>query len=186
MKLSIIIGSVRDGRKGGRVAEWLAPIARDRASEAAFEVIDLKEFDLPILTSATVPGAARKQYEDERVQRWSAAIDDCDGFVFVTPEYNHGVPGAFKNAFDSLGTEWSEKPVAFVSYGADKGIRAVEQWRTIISNFHMIDVRTQLALSVFTDFGEDGTFAPSESAAKKAGALVDDLVKATSRIIATR
>src|SRR5699024_6102651 len=157
MKLGIIIGSVREGRFGGGVAQWFTPIAQERNSdEVTYEVIDLKDFDLPVLTSATVPGAARKQYDDERVQRWSATIDDCDGFVFITPEYNHGVPGGFKNAFDSLGAEWAEKPVAFVSYGAEKGIRSVEQWRTIVSNFHMVDVRAQLAVSVFEDVDGDG------------------------------
>lgn len=190
MKLGIIIGSVRDGRFGEGVAQWFIPLAQERAAAAgdgtSIEVIDLKDFDLPVLTSATVPGAANKQYVDERVQRWSAAIDACDGFVFITPEYNHGVPGGFKNAFDSLGAEWAEKPVAFVSYGAEKGIRSVEQWRAIISNFHMVDVRTQLAFSVFEDVDEQGSVAPTDSHAERARTLVDDLISITGRLVTTR
>lgn len=186
MKIGIVIGSVREGRKGGDVAEWFAGIAREQPPETAFELIDLKSFDVPILTSAVVPGSARKQYDDERVQRWSAAIDACDAFVFVTPEYNHGVPGALKNAFDSLGSEWSEKAIAFVSYGADNGIRAVEHWRSIVSNLHMVDVRTQQSFSIFEDFDADGGFAPRARAAERSRALVDDLVRIASRIIASR
>lgn len=187
MKIGIIIGSVRDGRFGEGVAQWFIPIAKEGGpAEVGFEVIDLKEFDLPVLTSATVPGAANKQYDDERVQRWSAAIDACDAFVFITPEYNHGVPGGFKNAFDSIGSEWAQKPVAFVSYGAEKGIRSVEHWRAIVSNFHMVDVRTQLAFSIFEDIDDQGGFAPTDSHAERARALVDDLIAITSRLVATR
>jgi NAD(P)H-dependent FMN reductase len=185
MKIGIVIGSIREGRKGAGVAEWLAAIAREQAPEIEFEVIDLKSFDVPLLTAPVVPGAANKQYEDESVRRWSAAIDACDGYVFVTPEYNHGVPGAFKNAYDSLGPEWSEKSVAFVSYGADKGIRAVEHWRSIVSNLHMVDVRSQLGLSIFEDFDDEGNVA-RESAAPRARVVVDDLVALTGRMLASR
>lgn len=187
MRIGIIIGSVRDGRFGEGVAEWFIPIAQESSTaELDVEVIDLKDFDLPVLTSATVPGAANKQYDDERVQRWSGAIDACDAFVFITPEYNHGVPGGFKNAFDSIGSEWAEKPVAFVSYGAEKGIRSVEQWRAIVSNFHMVDVRTQVAFSIFEDVDEQGGFAPTDSHAERARELVGDLSTITSRLVATR
>ncbi|MFT4084207.1 MAG: NAD(P)H-dependent oxidoreductase [Nocardioides sp.] len=155
MKIGIIIGSIRDGRLGEIVADWVAENAAD-IEGAEFELLDLRKFDVPLLTSATVPGAANKQYDSPQVTAWSRAIDSCDGFVFVTPEYNHGVPGAFKNAFDSLGSEWARKTVGFVSYGADGGIRAVEQWRSIIANFQMLDVRAYVALSLFTDFGPDG------------------------------
>ena len=187
MRIGIIIGSVRDGRFGQGVSQWFIPLAQERSDQDIdVEVIDLKEFDLPVLTSATVPGAAEKQYEDERVQRWSAAIDACDAFVFITPEYNHGVPGGFKNAFDSIGSEWAQKPVAFVSYGAEKGIRAVEQWRAIVSHFHMVDVRTQLAFSIFEDVDADGGLAPTDSHAQRARTLVDDLSSITSRLVATR
>lgn len=185
MKIGIIIGSVREGRTGAAVAEWFAQVA-STVEGADFEIIDLKSFDLPILTAETLPGMADKQYEDERVQRWSAAIDAMDAFVFVTPEYNHGVPGAFKNAFDSLGPEWNDKAVAFVSYGADNGIRAVEQWRAIVSNFHMPDARTQLALSLFTDFAPEGGLADPEGKADKARAVASDLVTLARRMVSSR
>ncbi|WP_068426382.1 NADPH-dependent FMN reductase [Piscicoccus intestinalis] len=154
MKIGIIVGSIREGRAGTAVAQWVLERAQGR--EAEYEVLELADFDVPLLTSATVPGAANKQYDSPQVTAWSQAIDALDGYIFVTPEYNHGVPGAFKNAFDSLGSEWAHKPVAFVSYGADNGVRAVEHWRQIVANFHMFGVRQQVALSRFTEFGDDG------------------------------
>lgn len=179
MKIGIILGSIREGRSGASVAEWVAGRAGSREG-ATYELIDLKTFDVPLLTSATVPGAANKQYDDERVTRWSQTIDSYDAFVFVTPEYNHSVPGGLKNAFDSLGGEWANKPVAFVSYGAEGGVRAVEHWRQIVGNFHMYPVRQQISLSLFTEFGAEGV-EPAERRADEIATLFDQLEQATRR-----
>jgi NAD(P)H-dependent FMN reductase len=180
MTIGIIIGSIREGRAGAGVAKWVAEqVARRDATE--FEVIDLKEFDVPLLTAAVTPVAANRQYDSENVRRWSQAIDACEGFVFVTPEYNHGVPGALKNAVDSLGPEWFGKPVGFVSYGADGGIRAVEQWRQIVANFQMLGVRAQVSLSLFREFDDDG-FNPQERRAAELDTLLDQLVSLTARL----
>lgn len=180
MTIGIIIGSIREGRAGAAVAEWVsAQAARRDATE--FDIIDLKEFDVPLLTAPVPPGAANRQYDSENVRRWSRAIDACEGFVFVTPEYNHGVPGALKNAVDSLGPEWSGKAVGFVSYGADGGVRAVEQWRQILANFQMFDVRAQVALSLFQEFGDDG-FTPQERRAGELDTLLDQLISLTARL----
>lgn len=180
MKIGIVIGSVRKGRKGEAVGHWVHELASARG-DAEYELIDLKSFDLPIFTAPTMPSVAGRVYEEPEVRAWSAAIDGCDGFVFVTTEYNHGVPGAFKNAIDSLGPEWVGKTVGFVSYGADNGIRAVEHWRQIIGNFQMVDVRAICPLSNFTDFGEDG-FAPGERRAGEVGIVLDQLVAMTARL----
>ncbi|MEI2776747.1 MAG: NAD(P)H-dependent oxidoreductase [Tetrasphaera sp.] len=158
MKIGIIIGSIREGRAAEAVATWVLDHAQAHGG-ADFELVDLLKFDVPLLTSATVPGAANKQYDDERVTHWSQAIDSFDGFIFVTPEYNHGVPGAFKNAFDSLGNEWAGKTVGFVSYGAESGVRAVEHWRQIVANFHMAAVRQQVSVSRFLEFDRSAVHA---------------------------
>lgn len=182
MKIGIILGSIREGRSGESVANWVVEQSSARDG-ATYELVDLKSYGLPILTSATVPGAAQKKYDDERVQRWSATIDSLDAFVFVTPEYNHGVPGGLKNAFDSLGSEWADKPVAFVSYGAEGGVRAVEHWRQIVANFHMFGVRQQISLSLFTEFGATGA-EPAERRTDEIATLFDQLEKATRRVAA--
>ena len=182
MKIGIIIGSIRDGGFGEGVAEWVTAAAQQRQTDdITYEVLDLKKFNVPLLTSATVPGAANKQYDDANVTAWSQAVDACDGFVFVTPEYNHGVPGAMKNAYDILGAEWYGKPVAFVSYGAAEGVRAVEQWRQIVGNFQQYDVRNQVSLSIFNDAGDNG-FTPQERRAGELETLLGDLEKLIAQL----
>ena len=161
--IGVILGSVRQGRFGEAVAHWVVDAGQAREG-FSYQLLDLAEFNVPALTAAVPPGAANKQYENPAVTAWSKAVDACDGFVFVTPEYNHSVPGAMKNAFDSLGPEWAGKPVAFVGYGADKAIRAVEHWRQIVANFSMFDVRNQVGFSIF-----GGEF--DEAKAANAGAL---------------
>ncbi|MDO5494798.1 MAG: NAD(P)H-dependent oxidoreductase [bacterium] len=193
MKIGIIIGSIRNGRRTESVAHWVYQAAQARAgeqegsggAEVTYELLDLAEFDVPLLTSSTVPGAAKRQYEDPRVTAWSEAVDACDGFIFVTPEYNHAVPGAFKNAVDSLGNEWFGKAVAFVSHGADGGVRAVENWRVSLANFSMVDVRNVVTLGQFTDF--DGTeFQPVERRAGELETVLADIEAATERNLGNR
>ena len=180
MKIGIILGSIREGRNGEAVAKWVQQAA-DARGTADYQTIDLKSFNVPLLTSATVPAAAGKQYDSAEAQAWSAAIDACDAFVFVTPEYNHSLPGAFKNAVDTLGAEWEGKAIGFVSYGSDAGIRVVEAWRSVVANFQMTDVRAQVALSLFTDFGADG-FAPQDMRAAALTTLFDQVEAATAKL----
>lgn len=180
MTIGIIIGSIREGRAGSAVAQWVAKHAAQRDA-TQFEIIDLKDFDVPLLTAAVPPAAANREYDSESVRRWSHAIDACEGFILVTPEYNHGVPGALKNAVDTLGPEWFGKTVGFVSYGADGGVRAVEQWRQIVANFQMLDVRAQVSLSLFQEFGDDG-FVPHQRRAGELDTLLDQLISLTARL----
>ncbi|MGI6877919.1 NADPH-dependent FMN reductase [Microbacterium sp. gxy059] len=178
MRIGIIIGSVRDGRKGESVARWVLERARQRDG-AEVALIDLREFDLPLLSSPVVPMAAKGEYDSPAVSRWADAIGACDAFVFVTPEYNHSVPGAFKNAIDSIGVEWVRKPVAFVSYGAAGGIRAVEHWRQIVANFHMFDVRAQVAFDTASEF-EGAEVEASPRRENELGTLLTQLIDITT------
>lgn len=173
MKIGIVAGSVRRHRLGESIARWVCDVARERG-DADYELIDLKDFNLPVFDGDS-PMRAHKQYDNPNVQRWSDAIDSCDAFVFVTPEYNHSVPGGFKNAVDTLGPEWQGKSVAFVGYGADGGVRAVEHWRQILANFEMHDVRAQVSLGLFTDVGDKG-FAPQQRRSGELTRALDSLV----------
>ena len=161
------------------MAHWVVDAGQAREG-FSYQLLDLAEFNVPALTAAVTPGAANKQYDDPAVTAWSKAVDACDGFVFVTPEYNHSVPGAMKNAFDSLGPEWAGKPVAFVSYGADGGVRAVEHWRQIVGNLSMTDIRNQVALNIYGEDAEGADLAPREH--KQAALLraLSDLEDATA------
>lgn len=174
MKIGIILGSIREGRAGAQVAEWVF----DRAKElggAEFELVDLKDYNVPLLTTGVHPAMANRDYESQEVKNWGRKIDEFDGYIFVTTEYNHGVPGAFKNAVDSLAPEWMNKKVAFVGYGAANGVRAIEQWRGIVANFNMWDIRTTVEFNIFSEF-TDGVFAPNERYEGEITALFDQLV----------
>lgn len=153
--IGVILGSIREGRFGEGVAHWVRETGQAHDG-VEYTLLDLADFNVPALTVATLPGTANKHYDDEAVTAWSKAVDACDGFVFVTPEYNRSVPGTMKNAFDSLGSEWADKPVAFVGYSATGAIRAIEHWRQIVSNFSMFDIRNQVGINIFgTEFEQE-------------------------------
>lgn len=169
MRIAVVIGSTRPGRKGEAVGRWVAEqaTARVQAGEAAegveYELVDLAGFDLPLLSEPTVPGAANGQYENPATAAWARTIAPFDGYLFVTAEYNHSIPAAFKNAFDVLFVEWRHKAIGFVGYGAATGVRAVEHWRAVVANASMLQARNQAGVNVFTAFSPDGTFtAPEE------------------------
>lgn len=173
MHLGIILGSTRPGRLGEQVAHWVHQYA-DKRDSATYELVDLADYDLDLLDDPVVPGAAKRQYQSEKTRRWSAKIDEFDGYVFVTPEYNHGVPAALKNAVDVLYPEWNNKAVAFVAYGADGGVRSVEQWRQIAANVHLQATRAQVSLSHFWDFDE-GWLQPLERRETELTGVFDQL-----------
>lgn len=159
-KIGIVLGSVREVRLGEQIAQWVLEHARARG-DADYTIIDVKSFDLPLFTSQVPPMMANKQYDDPRVQAWSDAIDSQDGFVFVTSEYDHGIPGAFKNATDHLFSEFQNKTVGFVGYSGDGAIRAVEQWRTVLGSWSMHVVYPPVQLILVTDTTADmATFTP--------------------------
>ncbi len=180
MKIGIIIGSIREGRKGESVARWVHDQAQQRDGGTDYELIDLKTFGAPLLEWEKVPGGAKKQYPHESVHAWSAAIDACDGFVLVTPEYNHSVPGGLKNATDWLYPEWQGKAAGLVGYGSEGGVRAIEHWRLILANYSMVVVRQQVSLSTFDEF-DRGEVAPNERRPEELGTLLDQVEEAAAR-----
>ena len=119
-KIGIILGSTRPGRNGEAVAKWVYDISKKR-EDAQFELVDVKDFDLP-LYDEPYP-AMMQQYTKEHTQKWSDKIKEFDGYIFVTAEYNHAIPGALKNAIDFLNVEWINKSAGFVSYGSAGGAR---------------------------------------------------------------
>jgi NAD(P)H-dependent FMN reductase len=173
LKIGIILGSTRPGRNGEAVAKWVLEEAGKR-TDAIFELIDLKDFNLPILDEPLPPlaGPASKPH----TRAWAAKIAEFDGFVFVTAEYNHGVPGALKNAIDYLFYEWNNKAAGFVSYGSAGGARAVEQLRQIMGEVMVADVRAQVMLSLHTDFENFSNFKPGPQHDKSLGTLFNQVI----------
>ncbi|MEO5651357.1 MAG: NAD(P)H-dependent oxidoreductase [Marmoricola sp.] len=183
MRIAIIVGSTRPGRKGSSVGQWVHEhaVGREGKHDVHYDLIELADQGLPLLDEAVDAGAADRDYERASTRAWSRLVDGYDGFVFVTPEYNHGVPAAMKNAVDLLYPEWNNKAVGFVGYGFDGGTRAVEQWRTILSAVVMFTVRSQVALQNFADF-DGNEFIPQERRASALSKVLDQLEAATAAV----
>jgi NAD(P)H-dependent FMN reductase len=116
------------------------------------------------------------QYSKPHTKTWAAKIGSFDGYIFVAPEYNHGISGALKNAIDFLFREWNDKAAGFVSYGSVGGARAVEQLRLVMGELKVADVRAQCALSLFTDFENFTTFKPQPQQEAAVEAMLGDLI----------
>ena len=173
LNVAIIIGSTRPGRKADTVARWVHEIAA-RRGDASYEIVDIVDFHLPLLDEAFPPSMG--QYAQPHTNAWAATIASFDAFVFVTPEYNHSMSGALKNAIDFLFREWNDKAAGFVSYGSVGGARAVEQLRLVMGELKVADVRAQCALSLFTDFENFTTFKPQPSQETAVEAMLNDLI----------
>jgi NAD(P)H-dependent FMN reductase len=153
IRIAVVMGSTRPRRRADQVAAWVLAEARARVADtddAVFELVDLADFGLPLLDEPTP--AAIGAYSNPHTKRWARTVASYDGFVFVTPEYNHSMPAALKNAIDYLFTEWNNKAAAFVSYGLHGGVRAVEHLRLTLAEVNVACVRSQVTLSLFTDF----------------------------------
>ncbi|MFE0588879.1 NADPH-dependent FMN reductase [Micromonospora echinospora] len=172
-RIGIIIGSTRPGRNGEQVAKWVFDIAA-RRDDAEFELVDLADYPLPHLDEP-IP-ASLGQYQQEHTKRWAAKIASFDGFVIVTPEYNHSTSGVLKNAIDYLFAEWNNKAVGFVSYGSAGGARAVEHLRLIAGELKMADVRQQVVLSLMTEFENFSVFKPGDYNLPAVNTLLDEVV----------
>jgi NAD(P)H-dependent FMN reductase len=173
LKIAIIVGSTRPGRKALAVAQWVHGIAAQRG-DAQFDLLDIADYNLPLLDEAVPPAYAK--YSHEHTKAWSAAVAGYDGFVFVTPEYNHSVPAALKNAIDYLYHEWNNKAAGFVAYGSASGVRAVEHLRPILAEVMMATVRAQVMLSLFADFENFATFKPAERHTATVNTMLDQVL----------
>jgi len=173
LRVAIITGSTRPGRKSEAVARWVYDIAVKR-SDASFEVVDIAAFDLPLLDEPVPP--SMNKYTKPHTKAWAAKIATFDAFVFVTPEYNHSTSGALKNAIDFLFREWNDKAAGFVGYGSVGGARAVEHLRLIMGEIKIADVRAQVALSLHDDFENFSTLKPRPRQEAAVNEMLDELV----------
>lgn len=176
VNIKVILGSTRPGRFGIQPATWVTELGK-QYKDATFELVDLKEIDLPML-DVPVPPSMVPSTQNAHQEAWAKVIGEADGFVFVTAEYNHGVPAAFKNAVDFVSHEWANKPLAFVSYGADAGgIRAIEQWRLVAGWLRMFDLAKFVHFpNYFADLNEKGEFQFTAEHEERAHGMLKDLV----------
>ena len=170
-----ILGSTRQGRRGEKVANWFGGIAAKR-EDLRYEPVDLRDWDLGFFDEPRPPSTG--EYGSAEQRRWSEKVAAADGFVWISPEYNHGYPPPLKNAIDFLYAEWNRKPMAVVSYGgAAGGLRAAEQLRLVSIEVQMVPVRSAVFIPrAYSSFDDDGRLTvDTEYREKSAGALLDEL-----------
>ena len=173
LRIAIVMGSAHTGRLNDAVAHWVYDLARTR-KDADFELVDIAEYHLPLLDEGIPPTVGG--YGHERKSKWARKIASFDAYVFVTPEYNHGLSAALKNAIDYLFREWNNKAAGMVSYGSDGGARAAEQLRLVLAEVMVAAVREQVTLSLFTDFENFTRLKPDSSRTQELHAMLDELV----------
>jgi NAD(P)H-dependent FMN reductase len=187
--ISIIMGSTREGRFSEKPARWILQHLKTRDGVDA-RLLDLRDFPMPFFDQAVPPSTPGKQpYADESVKKWTAAIAESDGFVFVTPEYNYGAPAVLKNAIDWVYPEWNRKAAGFVSYGSAMGARSVQQLRETAIELQLAPVRSSVHIPVSTLWAHykggdvDAGLAELEAPARK---LIDDLLWWTAALKTAR
>lgn len=172
-KILIILASTREGRAGERYARWFEGIA-ERRDDLQFQLVDLRDWPLPFFNSAMPPSTGSY---DPAAEGWRDLIDDADGYVIVTPEYNRGYPAVLKNALDHLYREWNRKPVGFVSYGGSSGgLRAVEQLRLVAVELQLVPLRHSVSFAYGRRAWEDnGQLKDPALYEQQAKAMLDEL-----------
>ena len=172
--IQVILGSTRPGRFGDKVAGWFMQHAAAHPDLSA-ELVDLADWPLPFFNSPVPP--AMQESQDPQIVAWADKVSAADGYVLVTPEYNHGYPAVLKNALDHVVRPWRHKPVGFVGYGGPgAGIRAVEQLRQVVVELEMIPLRQQVSIpNVYMAFGNDGTLLEPSGPDRQAAAVLGEL-----------
>lgn len=177
VNLKIITSTVRPGRKGPIVTDWIAEKARQHGSFNV-EILDLKEINLPLMDEPNHP--LLRKYEHEHTKKWSATIDEADAFIFVTAEYDYNYPAPLRNALEYLSHEWNYKAAGIVSYGGvSAGTRASNNLKSDLSTLQMVPIGQSVNIPFFTQFIKDDKFVPNEIMEKAANTLLNELVRWT-------
>jgi NAD(P)H-dependent FMN reductase len=176
LKLGVILASTREGRRGEGYARWIHALLSEREG-IALDLLDLRDWRLPSYDLAAPPAVAEKSYTDPTARGWVAKIAALDGYVIVTPEYNHGYPGGLKNAIDHAFASWANKPVAFVSYGGTaSGARAVEQLRLVAIELRMVPIRDEVNVRLIGVSLDEKGRPTDPFYAKRAATMIDTLL----------
>src|SRR3989338_33689 len=146
LRLKIILGSTRPGRFSEHAGAWALEQTKKNSGIEA-EILDLRDYEMPFYNETVSPSYKQAPYKSEAVEKWSKKIGEADGFIIISPEYNHGTAAVLKNALDYVFKEWNNKPVGFVAYGSVGGARAVEQLRLITVELQMIPIRNAVHIN---------------------------------------
>jgi len=166
MKVAVIIGAVREGRKTPAQAKWVMNTLANMDG-AETELVDLRDYPMPIFNEPVSPRYNPERKIDPTAQKWLDKLAEFEAYVFVTPEYNHSVPGALKNAIDYVDWQLNRKPAAIVSHGSAGGARAEVALKEILSENRMVPMSTVPGVAM-TGMSEkidaDGNLAEAEKA----------------------
>lgn len=181
----IVIASTRPGRVGLPVAGWFASRARAHGG-FGIEVVDLLELSLPFMDEPNHPRL--RQYTHQHTKDWSAKVQASDAFAFVTPEYNHGLAPALKNAIDFLHTEWEYKPVGFVSYGGiSAGTRSVQMLKQVVAAVKMYALTEAVSIPFVAQFIDDeGEVQANETMEQSADSMLSELLRVSEALAVLR
>ncbi|MFF7985644.1 NADPH-dependent FMN reductase [Streptomyces sp. NPDC007901] len=173
LRIGIVLGSTRPGRRGEQIASWVLDTARAHGG-ADYELVDLAHHRLGNLDEGGNPNL--RQYQHPHTRDWSRVIDGLDGYVFLVPEYNHSFPGALKNALDYVYREWNDKAAGIVSYGGwAAGVRAAEALRLVLAELQVATVRAQPAIPAIPAFAT-GAFVPGEGLDASVHGMLDQVI----------
>lgn len=173
LRVSVIVGSVREGRLSLPIAKWVMDRLAARP-EFDTELLDLAEWNLPMFAEPNPPATGR--YTGEKQRAWAERIAAADGYVLVAPEYNHGMSAVLKNALDTVYAEWGRKPVAFVAHGGMGGARSVEQLRQVAVAMAMAPLSAAVHLQGAAKLREGDLFNAGEMEDRRLSALLDELL----------
>ncbi|MDB5443604.1 MAG: putative NADPH-dependent reductase [Phenylobacterium sp.] len=185
-RIGIVISTTREGRFGDKAAAWIAGLAAARG-DMEVEIVDLREYPMPFFDEPGSPFYVPPR--NEAARRWGRKVDELDGFIFVTAEYNHGPPAVLKNALDYAYKEFNRKPAAFVGYGGVGGARAVEQLRLVAVELQMAPTKAAVHIGGADFIGmfiQGKTFADMPHLDPTAAALLDELAWWTHALKAAR
>lgn len=175
-KIGLIISSVRSNRFADKPLAWFQKRLAARGG-VEIEVLDLREWDLPLFDEQGPPAAV--QVQSARAVAWEKKLNELDGFVVLTAEYNHSMTGALKNAFDYAWTGWQRKPIGCVGYGGVGAARAVEHVRQVAINLRMVPLAPAVHIggADFVKLSNGASFADiGDHLEKPAADLIDDLL----------
>lgn len=175
LQIGLIVGSTRSGRFADKPVEWLVRIGAKR-QDLKLQVLDLRDFPLPFFDELASPSAVPPKHPV--AQRWAAALAACDGFVVVTPEYNHAMPAVLKNALDYAHKEYACKPAVFVGYGSLGATRSVLALRTVMATLRMAPLAkaVHVAGADLAALRAGGSFDGMPHLETSANAMFDELV----------
>ncbi|MEU6854926.1 NAD(P)H-dependent oxidoreductase [Actinacidiphila alni] len=173
LRIGLILGSTRPGRRGDQIAAWALEAARAHGG-ADYELVDLADHGLGNLDEPGNPNL--QQYQHDHTRAWGELVGGFDGYVFLVPEYNHSYPGALKNALDYVYREWNDKAAGIISYGGwVAGARAAEALRLVLAELQVATVRAQPTISTHASF-RTGSFVPPEGLDTAVAGMLDQVI----------